>query len=139
MRLSLQTLGKILWHADRVTDQNVRESEEDGGGGDCGKTIDRIRARLAGTLATPRAESALEAFLETLSNDERKDLVGLYCLGRRAFDAHADARENSGHRLDLIPWILSHRTDLHDSVVKGLKRLGEENGKLIAESGETAA
>lgn len=125
MKLSLQTLGKILWLADRVTAQNRRESEEDGG--DNAKTIERIRATLAGPLATPRAESALEAFLETLCNDERMDLVGLYCLGRWAFDTHAEAREHSGHRLDVIPCELSRRTDLHDSVVNGLKRLGESH------------
>ena len=125
MKLSIPTLGKIFRLADRVTAQNVRESEEDGGGGDCGKTIDRIRATLAENRAKPCAESALEAFLETLSHEERKDLVGLYCLGRRAFDTHAEAHEHSGHPLELIPWILSQRTDLHDSVVNGLKRLGE--------------
>ena len=134
MKLSLQTLGKILWLADRVTAQNRRESEEDGG--DNGKTIERIRATLAGNLATPRAESDLEAGLETLSNEERKDLVGLYCLGRSAFDTHADAREHSGHRLDIIPWILSQRTDLHGSVVKGLKRLGESHEATATENGE---
>ena len=131
MRLSLQTLGKILWLADRVTAQNLRESEEDGG--DNGKTIKRIRATLAGNLATPRAESALEAFLETLCNDERMDLVGLYCLGRWAFDTHSEAREHSGHRLELIPWILSQRTDLHDSVITGLKRLGESHEPTATE------
>ena len=133
MRLSLQTLGKILCLADHVTAQNVREREEDGGGGDCGKTIARLRASLVGTLATPRAESDLEAFLETLSNDERMDLVGLYCLGRWAFDTHAEAREHSGHRLDLIPWELSRRPDLHDSVVNGLKRLGESHEDTATE------
>ena len=125
MRLSIPTLVKIFWLADRVTAQNARESEADGGGGDSGKTVARLRASLAGTLATPRAESDLEAFLETLCNDERMDLVGLYCLGRWAFDTHGEAREHSGHRLELIPWILSQRTDLHDSVITGLKRLGE--------------
>ena len=134
MKLSLQTLGKILWLADHVTAQIVREREEDGG--DNGKTIERIRATLAGNLATPRAESALEAFLETLSNEERKDLVGLYCLGRSAFDTHTEAREHSGHRLDLIPWELSRRTDLHDSVVNGLKRLGESHEDTATEHNE---
>ena len=134
MRLSLQTLGKILWLADRVEAQNLRESEEDGG--DTGKTIKRIRATLAGNLATPRAESALEAFLETLCNDERMDLVGLYGLGRWAFDTHAEAREHSGHRLDVIPWELSRRTDLHDSVVNGLKRLGESHEDTATEHNE---
>ena len=134
MKLSLQTLGKILWLADRVEAQNLRESEEDGG--DTGKTIKRIRATLAGNLATPRAESALEAFLETLCNDERMDLVGLYGLGRWAFDTHAEAREHSGHRLDVIPWELSRRTDLHDSVVNGLKRLGESHEDTATEHNE---
>ena len=137
MKLSLQTLGKILWLADRVEAQNLRESEEDGG--DTGKTIKRIRATLAGNLATPRAESALEAFLETLCNDERMDLVGLYGLGRWAFDTHAEAREHSGHRLDVIPWELSRRTDLHDSVVNGLKRLGESHEDTATEHTEGEA
>lgn len=137
MRLSIPTLGMILWLADRVTAQNVRECEEDGG--DNGKTIKRIRARLAGNLDTPRAESALEAFLETLCNDERMDLVGLYGLGRWAFDTHAEAREHSGHRLDLIPWELSRRTDLHDSVVNGLKRLGESHEDTAIEHKEGEA
>lgn len=137
MKLSLQTLGKILWLADRVEAQNLRESEEDGG--DTGKTIKRIRATLAGNLATPRAESALEAFLETLCNDERMDLVGLYGLGRWAFDTHAEAREHSGHRLDVIPWELSRRTDLHDSVVNGLKRLGESHEDTATEHNEGEA
>ena len=137
MKLSLQTLGKILWLADRVEAQNLRESEEDGG--DTGKTIKRIRATLAGNLATPRAESALEAFLETLCNDERMDLVGLYGLGRWAFDTHAEAREHSGHRLDVIPWELSRRTDLHDSVVNGLKRLGDSHEDTATEHNEGEA
>ena len=139
MKLSCHTLVKILWLADRVTAQNARESEADGGGGDCGKTIARLRASLAGTLATPRAESDLEAFLETLCNAERMDLVGLYCLGRWAFDTHAEAREHSGHRLDLIPWELSRRTDLHDSVVNGLKRLGESHEDTATEHNEGEA
>ncbi len=136
MRLSLQTLGKILWLADHVTAQNVREREEDGGSGDCSKTIARLRASLAGNLATPRAESALEAFLETLCNADRMDLVGLYGLGRRAFDTHAEAREHSGHRLDLIPWELSRRTDLHESLINGLKRLGESHEDTATEHNE---
>ena len=136
MRLSIPTLGTILRLADRVTAQNNREREEDGEGGDCEKTIERIRASLTDNLATPRAESDLEAGLETLSNQDRTDLVGLYGLGRWAFDTRAEAREHSGHRLDLIPWILAQRTDLHDSVVNGLKRLGESHEATATEHGE---
>lgn len=136
MRLSIPTLGTILRLADRVTAQNNREREEDGEGGDCEKTIERIRARLVGNRAKPRAESALEAGLETLSSEERKDFVGLYGLGRNAFDTHAEAREHSGHRLDLIPWELSRRTDLHESLINGLKRLGESHEDTATEHNE---
>ena len=136
MRLSIPTLGTILRLADRVTAQNNREREEDGEGGDCEKTIERIRASLTDNRAKPRAESDLEAGLETLSNQERTDLVGLYGLGRWAFDTRAEAREHSGHRLDLIPWILAQRTDLHDSVVNGLKRLGESHEATATEHGD---
>lgn len=139
MRLSIPTLGKILRLADLVTAQNVRESEEDGGGGDCGKTIDRIQASLDENHAMPRAERDLELIFEALPHQELRECDALYRFGRSESDTFEFLCENPRETVEMIPWTLSQKTDLHDSLINGLKRLGESHAKTAVDTGETAA
>jgi hypothetical protein len=68
---------------------------------------------------------ALKLFLAELTDEERKDVIGYYYLGRWAFDTFESARENSGHALELIPHELSWRSDLASSVIAGIRKMAD--------------
>jgi hypothetical protein len=109
----IKLLGRLLLLAELARHEQTGE-----------RGLKQTLEKLDGSHSdTQSAVKNLELFLTVLSDEERKDVVGLYGLGRWAFDSFADARENSGHADKIIPYILASRTDLHDSVINGLKRL----------------
>ncbi len=124
--LSIPSLGKLLRLATRAwreqTGAGMNERWETDGPED-------------GELQS--ATRDLHLFLSALSREERKDVWGLYGLGRWA-DSFECARENPGHAIELTPFILSERLDLQDSIIAGLKRLGEP-GVLSKGNGRASA
>jgi hypothetical protein len=68
---------------------------------------------------------AFKGFLAALANEERKDVMGYYYLGRGAFDTFASARQYHGNPLEVIPHVFSEKLDVASCVVAGLKRMAD--------------
>ena len=130
MNLTIENLGTFLRLAECAT--NVRENEirRDDSFDEQGEKFTAAASR-----DSQEAERKIERYLRTLPSAAFKDLAAIYGLGRYAGDHFYWMRGNLGHDLEIYPWILSSRTDLGESLCRGLVRLGEPGALRAEETG----
>ncbi len=121
-RLSIVSLGKLLCLAEVAK----KKQEEVTGtmAQQCADSLRETRDRAAG-IETHSPERDVELFLRSLHDEAKRDVLGLFYLGRNAGDNFNGLRVNTGVNLEVMPWFIAGKVDLHDSLIKGLKRFAE--------------
>lgn len=122
MHLALKSLGKLLRLAERLERERAEESR------DTRQSTDHLMRELeevaAGVFERQSAERNLNLFLESLNEDEKKDVIALFYLGRDEGDFKA-LRDRPPIPTSHISSQLVPKTDLESSLIEGLKKLAE--------------
>lgn len=121
MQIPLRSLGKLLCLAERAEHErmgNTKTTAEE-----IAASRRKFEAKTTGTFEDHSAERDIFLFLQALSNEEKRDVAALFCLGRHAADDFETLRANPGLTLEDIPYHLSDKRDLERSLIEGIKRL----------------
>jgi hypothetical protein len=133
--LPIKSLGKLLSLAESAS-----REEATSGPKTCAEAIDRIRRRIAQPeFDTGSARLNIELFLSALSREERSDIAALCAIGDRKLETFEFAWRYHGHADSDIPFLFSRKIDLHDSLIRGLKRFGESHANTAGDTGDAAA
>lgn len=126
---SFRTLGKLLRLAEHLKtyrEERASMTMEEVADAALAEAEDLI----AGAYEESTPERDLQLFMESLGKEERCEIAALFYMGRHAVDDFAAEVRNPSLSPDQIPWHLSAKTDLYDSLIEGLKRLGDLSPKL---------
>lgn len=126
--LKLKTIGKLLRLAQLMKQERMDDDRSPT------ERIEAIRRRtsekVAGIYEGVSAKRNLHLFLESLSDAEKREVSALFYFGRHALDDLEYEIAHPALALDQVAYHLSDKTDLHDSIIEGIKRLGEPAPKL---------
>ena len=123
VHLKYRTLGKLLRLAEKLKSERVGDHRP------LKEQLAEVRQdtieEASGTYEKVTPERLLHLFLESLTEAEKKEVIALFYFGRGAFDNFPYAIEHPPLSIERMPWELTNKTDLHDSIINGLKRLGD--------------